>query len=194
MMSNGKIYLSKSNRANPDYVMLVRTHLEELGYEVLEHQGGDYDHNLMFEARYMVMVGQECPSKMNDGVVMVGKGQYNQMSLRKARSTNYYHLYYSHTNGDGKPIFKSVQLGGVVDVNNWTTGYGKLIVNINTVRSLHPRKNPIHQYRKKRPRPVPEPMDTVTEKLQDEMMDRMEGELVDQLKPRPHLACITLFK
>ena len=181
MMSNTKVYLSKSNRANPDYVMLVRKHLEELGYEILEHQGGEYDEKLMFRARYMVMIGQ---SSAAGGTTIVGKGQYEQLRKRRNRSTNYYHLYFTHTDDDGKPVFRGVVNDGVLDENNWTTGYGRLQIK-NGIRVLRPCR---------RPRPVPEPMDTVTEKLQDEMMDRMEGELVDQLKPRPHLACITLFK
>jgi hypothetical protein len=175
MMSNGKVYLSKSNRANPDYVMLVRRHIESLGYEILEHRGGDYDHDLMFRCRYMVMIGQASAS---GGETVVGKGQYEQLLKRRNRSTNYYHLYFTHTDDDGNPVFKGVTNGGVLDADNWTTGYGKLMIKMNSTRKLRPFTRP------EQPRPQVQA---------EEQFYKDSDTAVVVSKKTVHLACITLL-
>jgi hypothetical protein len=181
--------------------------LERLGYEILEHKGGDYDHDLMFECRYMVMVGQ---NSAFGGSTLVGKGQYNQLKLRRDRSTNYYHLYFTGTNDDGKPMFRGVTTDGIVDATNWTTGYGKLrIKSANRCLRDISGDGP-------RPRPIPEPDRSQIDGGQD-MMKQADRIVVVQGEPahydegvgndgqvfvkdgvhvsdnKIHLACITLF-
>ena len=187
-MSNSKIYLSKSNRACPDHVMLVRRHLERLGYEIIEHHGGTYDESLLYECRYMVMVGIERPSVNNHGIVNIGKGQYLQLKNRKMKSTNYYTLYFSHTDDNDEPIYKNVKLNGVTDENNWTTGYGKLQVKMHSIRRL----NPVAR------KPINVKKETVVGDYNDTDLRTQAGDNdIDIFDPRTrwkHLACITLFK
>ena len=173
------VYLSKSNRANPDYVSMVRVYLEERGYEVIEHQGGEYDSSLLYQCKYMVMVGIDRPSSHGEGIVMVGKGQYNQLRERKNRGLDR-NIYFSHTDEftspiTGKPVeepvFRSVITNGVVDEDNWTMRYGMLRCKM----SSYHRMTVLASHAK---RPRPEPCDTD----------------MDKVIFKTHLACITLFK
>ena len=178
-MINQKVYLSKSNRANPDYVSMVRVHLEDRGYEVVEHEGGEYDKKLLVQCKYMVMVGVEQPATHNDGIVKVGKGQYMQLKNRVFnRWAN--NLYFSHTNDvDGKeePVFRNVEPGKILDHDNWTTAYGSLECNMSSFRKLLRIGAPA----KSKDNGLGDPIDR----------DIGIGELLVQ--PVCHLACITLF-
>ncbi len=187
-MSNHLVYLSKSNRANPDHVMLVRRHLESLGYDILEHQGGTYDPNLMLKCRYMIIVGIHAPTNGNSGVVEIGKGQYQQLTHRRNLSTNYYHAYFSHTaksstSGREVPVYRSVTEGGVIDEKNWTTGYGQLLVNMSTMRKL-PMVTADKMLRKTR---------STLDGGQDMMKQADITVTVDNKRRKIRLACIKLF-
>ena len=136
MISPRKVYLSKSNHANPDHVMLVRAHLEYLGYTIVEHGGGEYDDSLLYGCKYMIMVGINPPTQAKNGHVMVGKGQYHQLfnRMNKSFSNSMINLYFSHTDGDNNlvPVYRRVLVDGVVDHDNWTTGYGELKVSMSS--------------------------------------------------------------
>ena len=175
-----KVYLSKSNRANPDYVSMIRTYLEDKGYEILEHQGGTYDASLLYQCKYMVMVGIDRPSNSGEGIVMVGKGQYHQLRERINRGLDR-NLYFSHTAttstiGKDEPVFRSVITNGIVDEDNWTTKYGMLRCKMSSVHRLlqiasHAKKGADHDV--------------------DKNSQHLGG---GEVFFKTHLACITLFK
>ena len=180
-MDDYKVYLSKSNHANPDYVMVVRRHFEELGYKIIEHEGGAYNEAILFTCKKMIMVGIHPPTHMNKGEVFIGKGQYRQLKARRDRGMiqNY---YFSHQ--DDGHIFRKVADMRVMNEHNWTTEYGLLKIKMNSIVRL---RSPL--------RPV-------------QMTTDDEAEQKPRSKPKPefdsehlgagnmfttHLACITLF-
>ena len=179
-MNSDLIYLSKSNRANPDYVMLVRRHFEELGYGIIEHQGGEYNESLLYQCKTMVMVGIDPATVAKEGWVTVGKGQYNQLKNRRSRGINA-NFYFSHTDDDNKPAFRRVVLGHILDSDNWTTGYGKLKVKMSSKILIYPA------HPGKATKDIPEWTNQGRDGSDDD---------VDLFDPRTrwkHLACITLF-
>ena len=188
-MDDYRIYLSKSNRANPDYVMVVREYLNELGYKVIEHEGGAYNEDFLYTCKKMVMVGMHSPTHMNKGEVLIGKGQYHQLNGRRNRGMvqNY---YFSHEE-EGNPIFRKIAEIRVMNEDNWVSEYGLFKINMHTIVRLRSPLRPIALTR-------------------DDGIERMEVERERKPKRRPkpehdsehlgagnmfttHLACITLF-
>jgi hypothetical protein len=92
----------------------------------------------------------------------------------------------------GNAVLRKVATHGIADIDNWTHNYGVLRVKmessikISTTHDPRPEKNPDTSRK--------EPVAKVTDRHTNQIIDRMEGELVEQLKQRIHLACITLFK
>lgn len=202
MANMHQVYLSKSNRANPDYVMMVRVYLEERGYEVIEHKGGTYEPNLLLKCNYMIMVGEHCPSAGSDGNVMVGKGQYGQLRERQTHGLSW-NVYFSHTQifGTGdkahmEPVFRSVVTNGIVDENNWTIGYGKLKCKMESYRRMTPITS---SSKKPRSKPVwveDASKTTYTEGIGNPGKVYPIGTVSGKLCTRKklHFACIILFK
>ena len=179
MISMRKVYLSKSNQANPDYVSMVRVYLKDKGYEIIEHTGGPYDPRLLLQCKFMVMVGIDRPSSHGEGLVMVGKGQYNQLRERVAHGLDN-NIYFSHTVttstiGKDEPVFRSVITSGIVDENNWTHGYGRLRCKMSSIRRLIP-------------------IASHAKKGADHDVDKSSQHLGGGTVFKTHLACITLFK
>lgn len=70
-----KVYLAKSNKANPDLVAKTRQILSKFNIEILEFKGGNYSHDIMLECDMLVVV----PYIDSDGSVIIGKGLFDQM-------------------------------------------------------------------------------------------------------------------
>jgi hypothetical protein len=153
---------------------MVRVYLEDRGYKVIEHQGGEYDSSLLFKCRHMIMVGIDRPSDTRDGIVTVGKGQYNQLRDRKNRGLDG-NMCFSHTMNftDGEePVFRSVITNGVVDEDNWTTNYGTLRCKMSSYRR----------------------MSRIASHAIDGGEDMMKQADTSVVLRNTHLACIILFK
>lgn len=55
-MKKMKVYLAKSNKANPDVVARVRQTLSNYNLEIVEFKGGTYSHKQLLECDQMVIV------------------------------------------------------------------------------------------------------------------------------------------
>jgi hypothetical protein len=74
-MSKPKVYLAKSNKANPDVVSRVRQDLSKFDIEIVEFSGGTYTHKPLLECNLLIVV----PDLTNDNII--GKGLYEQINL-----------------------------------------------------------------------------------------------------------------
>lgn len=128
-----RVYLSKSNQADPSDVGYVRGYLQGLGYEVVEHIGGTYDPSLLGTCAYMVMVGWDTVNEKNE--IFVGKGQYDQYKERK-RQDFHYNYYTTKIDRNGKPIFRSILgTGMTIKHQDWSHQYGTFYVKMDRFHS-----------------------------------------------------------
>lgn len=74
-MSLPKVYLAKSNRANPDVVSRVRQALSKFPIQIVEYTGGQFSHAPMMECEQLVVV----PDLEGDEIV-IGKGLFEQIN------------------------------------------------------------------------------------------------------------------
>jgi hypothetical protein len=75
-MNKPKVYLAKSNRANPNYVSKVRQMMEEYDIEIVEFTGGTYNSKDLVECNQLVVI----PEINKSGKVQpLGKGLYTQI-------------------------------------------------------------------------------------------------------------------
>ncbi len=177
MSASNKVYLSKSNHSNPDQVMKVRKWLDEKGFTVIEHTGGPYDESLLEQANTMVMVG--CNS-IRGATTIVGKGQYNQLKFRRTTrgfSNNYYVTGLYH----GNAILRRVTLGGIVDEDNWTNGYGTLRIKTSVTIRISPNTEPKEVKSSN-------PLESIDEADPEQKVD-----IFDPRTRAKHLACIILL-
>lgn len=129
-----RVYLSKSNQANPDQVTLVRAYLIELGYEIVEHTGGQYKESLLGSCTYMVMVGWDQPD--SEGGAFIGKGQHGQFEARVKRDYHYNYYFIGMSNTTGKPKFRGVtHLGVGVDSSDWSNYYSTIHLKMDRAHS-----------------------------------------------------------
>lgn len=78
MEETTKVYLAKSNRANPDVVSSVRQTLSKYDVEVVEFKGGAYSHKQLLECDVMVIVPATDTLWREEGIIL-GKGLYEQL-------------------------------------------------------------------------------------------------------------------
>jgi hypothetical protein len=74
-MKKMKVYLAKSNRANPDLVARVRQTLSNYNLEIVEFKGGTYSDKPLLECDQLVVI----PEELEEETVNVGKGLYQQI-------------------------------------------------------------------------------------------------------------------
>lgn len=140
------IYLSKSNSANPDHVMIVRKHLVDLGFNVIEHQGGEYKESNLLNAKYMVMVGYDQvfePVINNLATTTVGKGQYGQLRYREGNlNNNNFYTYFrkSEPKDDNEMRFSfwEVKKDALINAYNYSVDHGKVRVNFGKKKIFQP--------------------------------------------------------
>ena len=70
-----KVYLAKSNKANPDLVSKVRQNLTQFEVEIVEFTGGTYTHKPLLSCDLLIVV----PDLTNSDII-VGKGLYEQIN------------------------------------------------------------------------------------------------------------------
>lgn len=78
MEATTKVYLAKSNRANPYVVSSVRQTLSKYDVEVVEFKGGAYSHKQLLECDVMVIVPATDTLWREEGIIL-GKGLYEQL-------------------------------------------------------------------------------------------------------------------
>jgi hypothetical protein len=85
MEETTKVYLAKSNRANPDLVSSVRQTLSKYDIEVVEFKGGTYTHKELLACDLMVIVPATDTIWREEGIIL-GKGLYEQLSAFERNS------------------------------------------------------------------------------------------------------------
>lgn len=94
-MKKKKVYLAKSNHANPNKLISLRNQLKDLGVEIVEYKGGQYSNKALLECEYLIVLPSddkatielenELMSDINyyDGeekvIKVLGKGLYTQI-------------------------------------------------------------------------------------------------------------------
>ena len=85
MEETTKVYLAKSNRANPDVVSSVRQTLSKYDVEVVEFKGGTYSHKQLLDCDMMVIVPATDTIWREEGIIL-GKGLYEQLEAFEQHS------------------------------------------------------------------------------------------------------------
>lgn len=76
-----KVYLAKSNRADPNEVSAIRELLKTFKVEIVEYCGGPYSHNQLLECDSLVVVPDSSMYDCMEHFVEVGKGLHNQIDI-----------------------------------------------------------------------------------------------------------------
>lgn len=103
-----KIYLAKSNKANPYDLMLLKGFLAKKQLEVVEYTGGVFSMKPMDECEFMVVVPDFSNLKVEDGTVRwdepitIGKGLYGSIQYFSSLKRRNKILIYVGNNHMGK--------------------------------------------------------------------------------------------
>ena len=71
-----RIYLGKSNRANPNMVSNVRDLVSKYNIELVEFTGGNYNSSIVKTCNYLIIV----PELSDNSDIIIGKGLYEQIT------------------------------------------------------------------------------------------------------------------
>lgn len=121
-----RVYIAKSNRANPNLVSAVRQTLSKFDVEIVEFTGGAYSHDLLESCEELYVIPDLSEAYEDDFVgfwsVSIGKGLYEQIE------------HFSGYNG-GSEVFIVTsfgeKIGGVYYEGNDENGYSIDIENEN---------------------------------------------------------------
>lgn len=106
-MKKMKVYLAKSNRANPDVVARVRQTLSNYNLEIVEFKGGNYSHKDMLKCDSLVVI----PESMNSDEVSIGKGLYEQITTFAREKSSYFEDIIVITSEDsGTRVIESLEI------------------------------------------------------------------------------------
>ena len=76
-----KIYFAKSNKANPDHIILVREILGKFDVDIVEYKGGSYSHKPLLECDMLVVLPDLTEYEdLNETGVSLGKGLFEQIT------------------------------------------------------------------------------------------------------------------
>jgi hypothetical protein len=117
-MSKPKVYLAKSNRANPNYVSKVRQKLQEYDIEIVEFTGGKYDVEDLLRCDQLVVI----PEIDKQGKVKpLGKGLYTQIfEFSKEKSCfGYFSFDYVFFLADENFNFYEIEKIEIEDLDNY---------------------------------------------------------------------------
>ena len=101
-----RVYLAKSNRANPNLVSAVRQTLSKFDIELVEFTGGEYSHELLLSCDELYVIPDLSEAKQDDcnnyWSVPIGKGLYEQVqAFSKAHKHNDMFIVTDYDNIDG---------------------------------------------------------------------------------------------
>lgn len=135
------IYLSKSNRCNPNHVMAVREFLHDSfpNDEIREFTGGSYNRNFLLESdcSFTVTEGQAIKDDENERFISdIGRGIYTEVKemLDKSMESEKHSVFYCHFPSLDETEFTIHPVIGarITNLDNWTK-YGKLSAVSNSV-------------------------------------------------------------
>ncbi len=109
-----KIYFAKSNKANPDHVMLVREILGRFDVEVVEYKGGPYSHKPLLGCDMLVVLPDLTENEDYESEVGLGKGLFDQIQAFQSSSRNKCDLYVINYIHEGS---KEVGYGDIEDID-----------------------------------------------------------------------------
>ena len=123
-----KVYLAKSNRANPDHVMAVRETLNRFDVEIVEFKGGAYTHKPLLACDMLIVVPEfdEDNDEENQEWVNIGKGLHEQIeAFRRNVSSNkcdmlIVNYYHRGTNSIGLGSFNDLDVADEDDYVNYS--------------------------------------------------------------------------
>lgn len=84
-----KVYLAKSNKANPNTVSKVRQTLSRFNIQVVEFTGGTYSNDLLLSCDELIVI-PDISGSYDDGYYWncsIGKGLYEQIDAFKTKKT-----------------------------------------------------------------------------------------------------------
>jgi hypothetical protein len=110
-MSLPKVYLAKSNRANPDVVSRVRQALSKFPIQIVEYTGGQFSHAPMMECEQLVVVPD-----LDDEEIVIGKGLYEQIT-KFGRSKGYEYIFV--INDEEDLTFKELNQIDIIDYDDY---------------------------------------------------------------------------
>lgn len=138
-----KVYLAKSNRANPDLVSRVRQMLSKFDVEIVEHTGGGYTHNLLLSCDELIVIPDLSDFKKTDEelwVTTIGKGLFEQIIQFRNKTEEGFFIVTEFNSGDINGFFYDIGINDNHDesdecyfqVVNGTdyVNYGQIIIQI----------------------------------------------------------------
>ncbi len=109
-----RVYLAKSNRANPGVVSFIRDNLKEVDknkIRIVEYEGGAYNPSMLAQSNILVSI-------LEPFTMVIGKGLYEQFKLAK---TNNISIIILTQPSDGKyEVFRSFKLA-ILDEKNFVS-------------------------------------------------------------------------
>ena len=114
-MSLPKVYLAKSNRANPNLVTRVRQALSKFEIEIVEFTGGQFSHKPMLECEYLVVV----PDLSGEEIV-IGKGLFEQIDRFQIENGWDNVLVVAHDDHEDIPIREIGEIE-IIDYDNYVS-------------------------------------------------------------------------
>jgi hypothetical protein len=123
-MSLPKVYLAKSNRANPNLVSKVRQALSKFNVQIVEYTGGSYSSKQMLECEQLVVVPD-----LSDEDFIIGKGLYNQITEFRRNKGLEYVMVLCHDSDD--LLVGDISSMEVIDEDDYIA-YGELTFDYET--------------------------------------------------------------
>lgn len=110
-MKQPKVYLAKSNRANPDVVSRVRQALSKFPIQIVEYTGGQFSHTPMMECEQLVVVPD-----LDDEEIVIGKGLYEQIN-KFGRNKGYEYVFV--INDEEDLTYKELEQIDIIDYEDY---------------------------------------------------------------------------
>jgi len=140
-----RVYISKSNQANPEHLMELRQILKHKGHEIVEFQGGNYatfrEKEMVNIQEHYVISHPECFSDGKDRVNL-GRGIYGECSDAFDSGIPLF-SYQGLSSGIRK--IKSIQLHSSKDLEmkgSWQQRYGFALLATEEAAIPKPQKEP----------------------------------------------------
>jgi hypothetical protein len=99
-----RVYIAKSNKANPEYLLKVRDFLSKFkSVQILEYQGGSYDNTDLISSDILIVI-PDLSEGIKDKRVVLGKGLYMQIDD-----------FFTHQSIDGIFIVTGINKSGMIE-------------------------------------------------------------------------------
>ena len=99
-----RVYIAKSNKANPEYLLKIRDFLSKFkSVQILEYQGGGYDNTDLISSDILIVI-PDLSEGIKDKRVVLGKGLYMQIDD-----------FINHQSIDGLFIVTGIDKSGKID-------------------------------------------------------------------------------